>query len=752
VPSKYVHTEVDGQRIKLSNIQKVIFPTAGIVKAEIIQYYMDSANLLLDSMGHRALTVIRWPDGISKERFYSKNKPSWTPGWIDSINIDDNDYIVATSKASIVYLANLSALELHPMQHKWTMPDKPDHFIFDLDPEDESFFDLTKEVAIELGDFLKDKGYHPFIKTSGGKGLHVFVPIHPHHSYKELISRVKQLAKEFQKLRPDTTLFVHKEKRKGKMLLDIYRNHSGNTCVSAWSLRGRADAPISTPLSWDGLKAVTSSQQYHLKNIEQYKKEHGNPWHEWRLKATDLLISKSAPKSTKLDAYTAKRDFNETSEPNSELVYGNNDEYVIQLHDASNLHYDLRLEIDGVLKSWAIPKGLPGENKVKRLAIQTEDHPVKYLDFEGVIPANEYGGGRMWIFDRGNYELHKRTEKSLYFTLNGKEDSRKYRMNRIKEGQFLIERVDEAPPFPHDFQKPMLAEATKQLPAGELFSYEVKWDGIRVLLYWHDEKLTIYSRNGRDITNQFPDIVNSVSAFDVCDGIFDGEIVCLDEVGRPVFADVISRMHSKGESKIRRLSESKPAHAYLFDMPYVDGKSIASRPLWQRQEYLSAVISINDHIRLSEPMVDGKALLEAAKVSELEGIMVKKLNSRYQYDQRSSAWQKLKFRTDVLCFVVGFTEGEGDRSSRFGSLHIAEEIDGKLEYRGKVGSGFNSQSLSDIHKLLLQQEIKTNYLKAEIEESAKTTWIDPILKCKIKYASMTANKTYREPVFLGLIT
>ena len=223
MPSKYVHTEVDGRKLKLSNLDKTIYPKAGVSKAEIIQYYLAIAPYLLNYIKGRALTLIRFPDGIGKTQFYAKSKPAWTPDWIDSFGIAHSeetiDYIVAQDKPTIVWLANLAALELHPMQMTTDDADHPDHFIFDLDPPENGDFEVVKRIALKLKDFLEGYGYVPYIKTSGSKGLHIYVPIVKEYTHEEMVDSVKSLAKVFvSQNKESSTLAMNKQKREGCLL------------------------------------------------------------------------------------------------------------------------------------------------------------------------------------------------------------------------------------------------------------------------------------------------------------------------------------------------------------------------------------------------------------------------------------------------------------------------------------------------------------------------------------------------------
>ncbi len=758
---QYIYTEVDGRRLKLSNLSKIIYPSIEVTKAEIIQYYISVQDYILDMIRSRPLTLIRYPDGIDGERFYAKDKPKWSPDWIESMRLPDsddtNEYLMASNPAGLVWLANLAALELHPMLSTAAKPNCPDHWIIDLDPSPNVSFDDLKDLAFELLEYLQSYDYKVLIKTSGGKGFHLVMPIKPKWTYEELIVSIKKLMKHFiRTVNSNCTLQVHKNKRKDKILLDIYRNHRGNTAVAAYSLRGKIGAPISTPIRWEDLPNIQSAQDYHIKNIAHYIEKHGHIWKDWRKDPASLHDKKSSipvknTPSEKLERYDQKRNFDLTTEPKAEIQYGLDDQFVVQLHDASRLHYDLRLELGGVLLSWAIPKGLPTQRNVKRLAIQTEDHPVKYLDFEGHIPDGTYGAGDMWIFYRGRYKMIKKSKKKYEFELSAKALKARYVLYHTGENHWIIElKSDAKPAMTAQNIKAMLANSSTKLPTGKKYIYEVKWDGIRTLLYKEGDTIRVVSRNGNDLTDKFPELTEHLKSIKVEGAILDGELVCLDPQGRPKFDQIISRMHTQGAESISRAAKRKPVFAYLFDLIYLDGRDLTKLPLDLRQSWLKAIIDPGVY-RISERFEDGKALFEAARDSQLEGVMVKLRTSPYTPGKRSNHWIKVKFRKEQVAYIIGYTKGQGDRAKLFGALHLAVKEEKKWRYMGKVGTGYDMDYMKVLWNKLQEIRKTRKYIESKIEEEANTTWIEPLLQCQIQYASLSANGTYREPVFQKLI-
>jgi DNA ligase D-like protein (predicted ligase)/DNA ligase D-like protein (predicted polymerase)/DNA ligase D-like protein (predicted 3'-phosphoesterase) len=757
------------RKIELSNLDKVLFPEDGVFKAEVIEYYLKIAPTLLNHVKGRALTLIRFPDGIHGETFYQKNRPAWTPDWIEfaTLGKEKKDYIIATEPASLVWLANLASLELHQLHSRKPKFDFPDYMVFDLDPPEGYEFQKVLPIAFDLKAFIETFGYTAFAKTTGGKGIHICCPLEPKHEFNVVFEAAQSIAQPFVDRHPSaTTLHIKKEARKGRVLIDIYRIRAGQSIVSPYSLRGRVGAPVSMPLTWEELGKVKKPVEYNIHTALDKVLQDGDAWegidayavdihtHRKRMVAKELPPNKKHKTPEQLASYEKKRDFRKTTEPGPNVLEGAGTNFVVHRHHASHLHYDLRLEQDGVLKSWAVPRGLPPHPGVKRLAVQTEDHPMKYLTFNGTIPKGQYGGGDMWIYALGKYQITKDKKDGFYFRLNSKEVNGEYRIYKIKEKEWLFERVDQ--PQINYLSDPiefMLSEQATEVPADDKYLYEVKWDGIRAMISLEDGQLKIRSRNQNDITAQFPELLHPDKAFRATCGLFDAEIVCLDKSGRPDFKKVISRLQARGETNIQKLSKTSPVFCYIFDCLYLDGRPLVNEPLERRKEWLGDAIKADTPYRVSEVVEDGEALFEAAREHALEGIMAKRKDGKYVPGRRSDLWIKVKVRNTVDCLVVGHTAGKGNREAAFGALQIAEEIDGKLHYRGKVGTGFDDammkQVLGELKKLKKLKSPPKLTGGAFVDEKA-TQWVEPSLVVEISYAQLTRDKMFREPVFVRM--
>jgi len=760
---------VGKRKLELSNLDKVLFPEDDIVKAQVIEYYLKIAPTILNHIKGRALTLIRFPDGIHGESFYQKNRPEWAADWIEFAKLGsvEKDYIIATEPALLVWIANLAGLELHQLHSRKPNFDKPDYMVFDLDPPEGYDFPKLVPIVLDLKAFIEGFGYTPFVKTTGGKGIHICCPLIPQQDFSTVFEAAQSIAQPFvENHSKETTLHIKKDARKGRVLVDIYRIRSGQSIVSPYSLRGRIGAPVSMPLTWDELEKLKDPKTFTIHTAVEKVIHDGDAWESFGAYAVELHThrkkqvssGKVLPKSRKhktpeqLETYSKKRDFEKTPEPAPMVVTGNNNNFVVHRHHASHLHYDLRLEQEGVLKSWAVPKGLPPRPGIKRLAVQTEDHPMKYLTFHGTIPKGEYGGGDMWIYALGKYQITKEKKDGFYFRLNSKEMSGEYRIHRTKAKEYLLERVDEPQvDFVNQFIEPMLSETRESPVEDPDYLYEVKWDGIRALISYEEGKLKIRTRNQHDVTHQFPELLVGEKAFRATNAVFDAEIVSLDGAGKPVFKNVINRLMTSGESNIEKASKKNPCYCYIFDCLYLDGRSLLNEPLFKRKEWLRDSVRFDTPYRVSDFVEDGQSLFEAARAHGLEGIMAKKKDSKYLPGKRSDSWLKIKIRQSSEVVIIGYTKGKGDRGMTFGALHIAERVKDELHYRGKVGTGFDDLTIKEILLTLKKLDtLKKPDVIGKVIDEKVSVWVAPKAIAEVSFSKLTPDKMFREPVFVKL--
>ena len=761
-------TQVGKRQFEISNLTKVLFPADHIVKAQLIEYYLTLAPTVLAHVKGRPLSLVRYPEGIESGSFFQKNRPDWAPDWLEHVTLgtEAKDYLIASEDASLVWLANLACIELHQMHSRSPHFDKPDYIVYDFDPPETFKFHDVAELALEYKERLEGFGYHAFVKTTGRKGLHILTPIEPKWGFDQAFETAKAIAQPFvEKHGSSVTLMIKKEFRKNKLLLDVYRNRQSQTIIAAYSVRGLPGAPVSTPLRWNELSSLENPRSFNLLTTPGRVKEGGDPWEAIAAYAVPIHTERKKVPATRkalapartyktpaqLEKYSEKRSFDRTPEPQPSEILGEGSSFVIHRHHATRLHYDLRLEQKGVLRSWAVPKGLPPRPGIMRLAVQVEDHPLEYVRFEGAIPKGEYGGGMMWKFAQGRYEITKEKKGGFYFRLQSPELNAEFRVHNTRDNQWLIERVDTPQiDWLRDRIEPMLARPAEKLPASGDYLYEVKWDGIRALISLDEGQIRIYGRNGTDFTKQFPELLQPEPCFRATSGLFDGEIVCLSPEGKPDFQKVIQRMQQTTEGGIERARAKQPAACYLFDCLYLDGRPIVGEPLARRREWLQDSVKKDCPYRLSEAVEDGAPFLAAVKELGLEGVVAKLRRSVYVPGKRSESWLKVKTRQTIECAICGYTQGKGDRETNFGALHLVRKDGDQLRYMGKVGGGFDEQTVgmifSEIKKL---KTIKRPFAERPLDD-ARSIWVEPKLACEVQYASLTTDGLLREPQFLRL--
>jgi bifunctional non-homologous end joining protein LigD len=464
----------------------------------------------------------------------------------------------------------------------------------------------------------------------------------------------------------------------------------------------------------------------------------------------------SGERQAPLDAYRAKRDFEQTAEPEgSEARQDGTGRFVVQEHHARSLHWDLRLEHDGVLMSWAVPKGIPSDPRKNALAVRTEDHPLEYLDFAGEIPRGEYGAGTMRIWDRGTYVAEKFRDDEVIATFQGERVLGRYALFRTKGKNWMIHRMDPpADPAAQDMPQriePMLARLAR-LPRDERrWAFEVKWDGVRAIAFVEGGRVRLQSRNGRDITPRYPEVAPLGRALGARPAILDGEVVAFDENGRPDFGRLQTRMHLATDTAVRRRMRDTPVVYVIFDLLWLDGRSLMNLSYGERRAAL-------EELELRGPawqapaaqLEDGAALLRASRSLGLEGIVAKRRDSPYEPGRRSAGWLKVKnvHRQDFV--IGGWLPGEGGRSGRVGALLVGYYDDqGALRYAGRVGTGFTEAELERVRKLL--EPLAADESPFEGRQPPKVArLLRPELVAEVEFREWTHTGTLRAPSYKGL--
>jgi bifunctional non-homologous end joining protein LigD len=461
----------------------------------------------------------------------------------------------------------------------------------------------------------------------------------------------------------------------------------------------------------------------------------------------------------RLERYRGKRDPGATPEPTGAAhaqaaAADAAPRFVVQEHHARRLHWDLRLEHDGVLASWAVPRGIPPGPERNHLAVRTEDHPLEYLEFEGEIPAGQYGAGTMAIWDRGTFELHKFRADEVMVTFHGERVRGRYVLFRTKGDDWMIHRMDppedpEREPMPEELA-PMLARTGPLPPDDGRWAFEIKWDGVRAIAFVLGGRLVLRARSGRDITPRYPELRPLAAALAGREVVLDGEVVAFDGT-RPSFQKLQRRMHLGSEHAVRRLAREDPVHYVAFDLLYLDGRSLLGLRYDERRAELAT-------LELSGPtwqapahhVGDGAALLELTRQQRLEGVIAKRLDCPYLPGRRSPGWVKVKNVTSTDAVIGGWLGGEGGRAGRLGALAIGFPDDaGELRYGGRVGTGFTEAELTRLGDLLAPLARPDSPFSGR-QPPKLTRFVEPRLVARIDYSEVTQAGTLRQPSYKGL--
>jgi bifunctional non-homologous end joining protein LigD len=473
------------------------------------------------------------------------------------------------------------------------------------------------------------------------------------------------------------------------------------------------------------------------------------------------------PPARKLASYRAKRDFKATPEPapghagtpKRGKKAGGEPRFVIHEHHARRLHWDLRLERDGVLASWAVPKGLPEVPKENRFAAATEDHPLEYLDFEGEIPAGQYGAGRIAIWDRGTYDCLKWEPRKIEVALHGERLDARYALFPIDKEDpptdWMIHRMD--PPADPDLETmpkrivPMLARSGSLPRKEDGWAYEIKWDGVRAIAYSSPGELRLESRNLIDITHKYPELNRLGRALGSHRAVLDGEIVAFDAEGRPSFSVLQQRMQLSSEAQARRQMKATPVTYVVFDLLWLDGHSLMELPYGERRGRLEALGLEGESLQVPEHVVGhGDALLQAGREQHLEGIVAKQLDSTYQPGIRSRSWVKIKTLGRQELVVGGWMPGKGRRSESIGALLLGVYESGSLRFAGRVGSGFSDAELHRLSGLLAPLRRASSPFKAGAKPPRGAIFCEPRLVAEVEFTEWTFDGSLRHPVYKGL--
>jgi len=744
------------QRVTLTNADKVLYPATGTTKSDVFDYYTRVAELMMPHIAGRPATRKRWPNGVEEPSFFEKQLASSAPDWLPRASVTHRSgtttYPIIDSPDALAWIAQQAALEVHVPQWRfvteWTRggaqelkPGPATRLVFDLDPGEGVPMGQLAEVARAVRDLIDDIGLTTLPLTSGSKGLHLYTPLDEPVSSRGATVLAKRVAQQLEKAMPKlVTSTMTKSLRAGKVFLDWSQNSGSKTTIAPYSLRGREHPTVAAPRRWEELDDPALGQLRYDEVLARVARD-GD-----LLEALDG--SAVAPLGRdRLAKYRGMRDASKTPEPvpKAKPATGQDNTFVIQEHHARRLHYDFRLERDGVLVSWAVPKNLPETTSANHLAVHTEDHPLEYATFEGSIPKGEYGAGKVIIWDSGTYDTEKfndSTEKGeVIVTLHGSRISGRYALIQTNGDQWLAHRMKDQNVFDFNEIAPMLAThgSVAALKAGQ-WAFEGKWDGYRLLAEADHGELRLRSRSGRDLTDEYPQLHSLAGDLADHHAVLDGEVVALDKSGVPSFNEMQNR------------SRASRVEYWAFDLLYLDGRSLLRAKYQDRRKLLETLAS-GANLTVPELLPgDGAQALEQSRKHGWEGVVAKRRDSSYQPGRRSASWIKDKHWNTQEVVIGGWRPREGGRTSGIGSLLMGIPGAGGLHFAGRVGTGFSERDLANLKETLEPLRARESPFGATLpaRDARGVTFVRPVLVGEVRYSEWTPDNRLRQSSWRGL--
>lgn len=805
MPSTAAQTvEVDGRRLRVSNLEKVLYPETGTTKADVIRYYTAIAPVLIPYAANRPLTRKRWPNGVGTESaplpaFFEKDLGGGVPDWVQRRPLQHSSgpkvYPLVEDRPTLAWLAQAAALELHVPQWQFARTGgqrNPDRMVIDFDPGPGVDLPVTAQVVLLAKEILDGMGLTPYPLTSGSKGIHVYAALDGRLTSDQVSRVAHELARALEADHPDLIVSdMKKSLREGKVLIDWSQNNAKKTTIAPYSLRGRPHPTVAAPRTWEELADPRLRHLDFEEVLERVARDgdllapllrsrdaglEPTPEHMAAFQAT-------AAAADRLATYRSMRDASKTPEPvPADLgMPGSGRSFVIQEHHARRLHYDFRLEHDGVLVSWAIPKGPPTDPKVNHLAVPTEDHPLEYGTFEGEIPKGEYGAGEVRIWDAGEYDAEKwRDGEEVIATLRGRPDGglggEPRRFALIRTGQAGDEKnwmihlmaprasragrrpepdrapgPDSAPPpgtgtdaasadrVPAAFTRPfplMLARAADRIPGPKALPggtrWEPKWDGFRTAIVRDADDPHLWSRQQKDLTAAFRELADAAAAQLPPGCVLDGEAVRWS--GDRLDFDALQRRLTASSRSLRHLVQTEPATYVAFDLLAVAGRDLREHPHWVRRRLLEELATDWKPPLSLSPSTGDRAVAEGwmhdLAVAGVEGIVAKGADQPYVGGRRE--WVKVRHRDTVELVAAAVTGTLTDP----GELILGRFRDGQLAVVGRT-TPVQARQLPALRRQLREPQVEhpwpavirsTNgYARARKKDETPVTRIEPIV-------------------------
>ena len=750
-------------RVGLTNADKVLYPATGTTKGDVFDYYTRIAAAMIPHIAGRPATRKRWPNGVGQASFFEKHLASSAPDWLSRATVTHGSrttvYPIIDSVDGLAWIAQQAALEVHVPQWRFVAgrargnaaqlaPGPATRLVFDLDPGEGVTMAQLGEVAHAVRDMITEIGLVAYPLTSGSKGLHLYAPLDRPASSEGAALLAKRVAQQLEKAMPSlVTATMTKSLRAGKVFLDWSQNSGSKTTIAPYSLRGREQPTVAAPRTWEELGDPGLRQLRYDEVLARVAAD------------GDLIAAVDAPDTgaparDRLGTYRSKRDASKTPEPMPAVkpASGQGNTFVIQEHHARGLHYDFRLEHDGVLVSWAVPKNLPETTSVNHLAVRTEDHPLEYATFEGVIPKGEYGAGKVVIWDSGTYDAEKFRDPAeesadsahkgeVIVTLHGSRVSGRYALIQTDGDQWLAHRMQDDRVVDVDEIKPMLAThgSVSGLKASQ-WSFEGKWDGHRLVAEFDYGAMRLRSRGGHDVTDQYPQLAPLAADLAGHHVVLDGEAVALDAAGALSFHALQNR------------GRGGRVEFWAFDILYLDGRLLLRAKYSDRRKLLETLAAGSN---LTVPGLlagDGEQALEYSRKNGWEGVVAKRRDSTYQPGRRSASWIKAKNWNTQDVVIGGWKTGDRGRAGAIGSLLMGIPAGGGLCFVGRVGTGFTERERANLKAALAPLRTDRSPFDTPLpgREAGGVTFVEPVLVGEVRYGEWTPDGHLRHASWRGL--
>jgi bifunctional non-homologous end joining protein LigD len=737
-------------RVPITNPTTLMFPAAHVTKHQIVDYYAAVAPYILPHLKNRPVTLKRYPDGIRGPVFYEKDAPSFTPRWVQTSPVwrrsgeSQIHYIVINDADTLVWCAQIASIELHPFLHRIDNVQQPTSVVFDLDPGEGAGLVECAGVALRLRGICESAGLTSLVKVSGSKGLQVYVPLNTPTTYGDTQSFARGIAEHLAREHPDRIVSeMARSRRTGKVFIDWSQNADYKTTVGVYSMRAKRERPyVSMPVRWEEIERVSrtadvASLSWAPGEALARLAKVGDLFQPLLTLRQRLRSTGPRPALVRGTAHAATT----TSRTPRRSRQGGRRRYLLQKARGRSI---LRIEFGDTFSSWSFAGDLAAGHADATLlsaeytATRFETDVRKAIDAGNIeVIEGSVASGSLRLFFSGGSAIagawrFTRTARTRQWALTSEEPRARGARSEASAPQFVA---------------PMSATPVDTLPDGDEWLYELKLDGYRAIAIKDGSRVRLFSRKAKDLTGDFPAVVDAIGRLAAHSLVLDGEIVALDAEGRPSF------------QRLQHRTGQPPIVYYAFDLLHHDGATLARLPLEERKRQLEMILG-DSGVRFSGALPGSAATVEAAVARlGLEGVIAKRRASRYEPGKRSAAWLKRKLIARQEFVIGGYKPGLGS----FESLIVGYYQDGRLWFAGKVRNGYTPALRAKLWKMIRPLETLT-YPFADTpvrtrshwgeglttEDMTTLRWLEPTIVAEIGFVEWTPEGRLRHSTFIGL--